>query len=202
MGYGELSARIPLLLEGIIEGGKRVKTIVKDLKEFARRSPPELTDMVDLNKAAKTAVGLVSNLIKKSTDHFLAHYQEDIPLMQGNTQRIEQVVINLLVNACQSLPDKQKAVSLSTEYDGESKCAVVEILDEGEGMSPEVLQRIKDPFFTTKRDSGGTGLGLAISDRLVSDHGGTMVFKSSVGEGTTVTLAFPVNAQTEEKPEC
>jgi signal transduction histidine kinase len=66
-------------------------------------------------------------------------------------------------------------------------------------MSPEVLQQIKDPFFTTKRDTGGTGLGLAMSDRIVMDHGGRMVFESAVGQGTSVKVCFPVSSGLKEK---
>jgi len=198
MSYPELSKRIPLLLSGITEGTRRVKTIVHDLKEFARQSPPELTDMVDVNKVAKIAVGLVSNLIKKSTSHFSAVYESDIPLVQGNIQRIEQVIINVLVNACQSLTDNEQAVGVSTAYNRESDCVVMEVRDEGKGMSPEVLQRIKDPFFTTKRETGGTGLGLAISDRIITDHSGTMVFDSIEGNGTTVTISLPVSLGLKE----
>ena len=194
LSYPELRERMPVLLSGIIEGGKRVKTIVRDLKEFARQSPPELTDMVDMNKATRTAVGLVSNLIKKSTNRFSEDYQPGIPDIKGNTQRIEQVIINLLVNACQAVPDKDKPISIKTRYDDESKRVVLVIRDQGEGMSPDVLKRIRDPFFTTKRERGGTGLGLAISDRIVSDHGGSMAFEAAPGKGTAVTVALPVDS--------
>ncbi|MBW1895965.1 MAG: PAS domain S-box protein [Deltaproteobacteria bacterium] len=201
MSYEELGNRIPLLLSGIVEGAQRVKTIVNDLKEFSRLSPPELIDMVDINDATKAAIGLVFNLIKKSTKHFSVDYESNMPSIKGNTQRIEQVLINLLVNACQSLANNQKSISVSTTHDSKLECAVVEICDQGKGMSPEELERIKDPFFTTKRDTGGTGLGLAISDRIVSDHGGKLVFDSTVGAGTTVKVLLPVSSQKQEEAE-
>lgn len=190
-------------MSGITDGAKRVKAIVSDLKEFARQSRPELRDMVNVNKAVKTAVGLVSNLMRKSTNRFSALYEPDVPLVKGNIQRIEQVIINLLVNACQALSDNQQAIAISTAYDGELDCVVVEIQDEGEGMSPEILQRIKDPFFTTKRESGGTGLGLAISEKIITDHGGTMVFDSVLGQGTSVKVSLPVGSEPkyESRPE-
>lgn len=195
VNYGELRERIPLILSGIVEGGKRVKAIVRDLKEFARQSPPKLADSVDINEVTRTAVGLVGNLINKSTNKFSEDYGPGIPAVKGNAQRVEQIVINLLVNACQSLSDKGKSISVSTGYDPESDRAVIRIHDEGEGMSPEVLKRLKDPFFTTKRETGGTGLGLAISERIVADHGGDMVFDSEVGLGTTVTVSIPVQCR-------
>lgn len=203
MSYTQLSERIPLLLSGITDGAKRVKAIVSDLKEFTRQSRPELRDMVNVNKAVKTAVGLVSNLMRKSTNRFSALYEPDVPLVKGSIQRIEQVIINLLVNACQALSDNQQAIAISTAYDSELDCVVVEIQDEGEGMSPEILQRIKDPFFTTKRESGGTGLGLAISEKIITDHRGTMVFDSVLGQGTSVKVSLPVSSEPkhESRPE-
>ena len=197
MDYNELSGRIPLLLSAITEGAKRVKTIVTDLKEFARQSAPEFTDQVDINKVTKTAVGLVSNTVRKSTNRFSQTYAPSIPLVKGNVHRIEQVLINLLVNASQAITDGVQAVAVSTAHDQASGCVVVEIRDEGMGMSRAVLQQIKDPFFTTKRDTGGTGLGLAMSDRIITDHGGKMTFRSVVGQGTTVRVCFPVNSTLE-----
>jgi polar amino acid transport system substrate-binding protein len=194
MSYTKLSERIPLLVSGITEGAKRVKAIVGDLKEFARQSPPELKDMVNVNMAVRTAVGLVSNLVRKSTSRFSTAYEPDLPMVKGNIQRMEQVIINLLVNACQALSDNRQDILVSTAYDSTSDCILVEIRDGGEGMTPEVLQRIRDPFFTTKRDSGGTGLGLAISDKIITDHGGAMRFESVSGKGTSVKVFFPVTS--------
>ncbi|RLC26687.1 MAG: histidine kinase, partial [Deltaproteobacteria bacterium] len=197
MSYTQLEERVPLLLKDIKEGAMRVKRIVEDLKDFARQGPSDLTDMVDVNSTIKAAVGLVSNQIKKSTDYFEVEYGLDIPKFKGNTQRIEQVIINLLVNACQALPDKERSIQISTAYDKESSNVLVQVRDQGVGMSAEVLQRIKDPFFTTNRESGGTGLGLVISERIIEDHCGTMKLDSSPGKGTTVTVSLPANPSSE-----
>lgn len=197
MNYTQLQERVPLLLKDIKEGAMRVKRIVEDLKDFARQGPSDLTDMVDVNSTIKAAVGLVSNQIKKSTDYFEVEYGPDIPKFKGNTQRIEQVIINLLVNACQAIPDKERSIQISTAYDKEASNVLVHVSDQGVGMSAEVLQRIKDPFFTTNRESGGTGLGLAISERIIEDHGGTMKLDSSPGKGTTVRVNLPANPSSE-----
>jgi len=197
MSYTQLEERMPLLLKDIKEGAMRVKRIVEDLKDFARQGPFDLTAMVDVNSTIKAAVGLVSNQIKKSTDYFEVEYGLDIPKFKGNTQRIEQVIINLLVNACQALPDKERSIQISTAYDKESSNVLVQVRDQGVGMSAEVLQRIKDPFFTTNRESGGTGLGLVISERIIEDHCGTMKLDSSPGKGTTVTVSLPANPSSE-----
>ncbi|WP_207681775.1 cache domain-containing protein [Desulfonema magnum] len=191
MDYTRIRERIPFLLSSIEDGVRRVKEIVTDLKDFARDKPAEMSDVIHVNDVTQKAIGLVSNLIKKSTDNFSTHYTADLPAFRGNAQRIEQVVINLLVNACQSLRDSQGAISVSTGYDAESECVFIHIRDEGTGIPQDVIQRITDPFFTTKRDSGGTGLGLAISERIMQDHCGTLEFISASGKGTTVRACFP-----------
>jgi signal transduction histidine kinase len=173
------------------ESAGRVKTIVSDLKDFARQNPGEMADWVDLNQVAKKAAGLVANLIKKSAQDFTAQYAPELPRFTGNTQRMEQVVINLLVNACQAVAGRHKGITLATGVDRENGSVFLEVRDEGVGMPADVLRRIKDPFFTTKRDSGGTGLGLSISDRIVQAHGGALTFVSRPGQGTTARIAIP-----------
>lgn len=202
MDYSRLRERIPLLLANISDGAERVKTIVGELKDFARQGPSEMVDHVEINPIVAKAVGLVGNLIKRSTHHFSAQYGPDIPRFKGNSQKIGQVVINLLVNACQALPDPEQAIRLTTAYEASAGQVVIEVTDEGCGMPEEVLQRIRNPFFTTKRESGGTGLGLAIADRIVEDHGGAMRFTSTVSKGTTarvcLTVTGPVSSHQKE----
>ena len=192
MDYSRLRERIPLLVANISDGAERVKTIVGELKDFARQGPSEMVDQVEINPIVAKAVGLVGNLIKRSTHHFSAQYGPDIPRFKGNSQKIGQVVINLLVNACQALPEPERAIRLTTTYEASDGQVVIEVTDEGCGMSEDVLQRIRNPFFTTKRESGGTGLGLAIADRIVEDHGGSMRFISAVNQGTAVRVCLPV----------
>jgi PAS domain S-box-containing protein len=192
MDYSRLRERIPLLLTNISDGAVRVKTIVGELKDFARQGPAEMVDLVEINPIVAKAVGLVGNLIKRSTHHFSAQYGLDIPRFKGNSQKISQVVINLLVNACQALPNPERAVRLTTAYEASAGQVVIEVTDEGCGMPEEVLQKIRNPFFTTKRESGGTGLGLAIADRIVEDHDGSMHFASTVSKGTTARVYLPV----------
>jgi PAS domain S-box-containing protein len=194
MSYSQLRERVPVLLSDIEDGAMRVKGIVGDLKDFARQTPSEMNDVVDINTAVSKAIALVKNLIKKSTNHFLVDYGENLPQFKGNAQRVEQVVINLLVNSCQALKDSEQSLKVTTGHNKKLSKLVVEIRDKGAGMPPEVLKRIKDPFFTTKRDDGGTGLGLSISDRIIQDHDGTMEFSSQSNKGTTVKVSLPITS--------
>jgi len=120
---------------------------------------------------------------------------QSLPAVTGHPQRLEQVVINLVQNACQALSNPEGTVSILTRPDPFHNMVCIEIRDEGVGILPEISRRICDPFFTTRRESGGTGLGLSISSRIVSEHGGTMSFDSMPGKGTTVTVALPVNSR-------
>lgn len=199
LNYFQLRNRVPLLLSDIIDGAQRVKSIVNDLKDFARQTPSEIIDDVDCNDVVKKSVGLVANLIKKSTSRFSVSYGKDIPHFKGNIQRIEQVVINLLVNACHALQDSGQSIQVRVYYDMDSEENIIEVADQGQGMPPEVLERVKDPFFTTKRNTGGTGLGLSISDRIIQDHNGHLDFISVSGKGTTARICLPVHTSQNDQ---
>ncbi len=192
MSWTQIRKRVPLFLSDIADGARRVKDIVSELKDFARQSPLEMKDRVDVDHVVRKAVRLVSNLIKKSTKRFSVNHGAEIPGFTGNERQVEQVVVNTLVNACQSLQNDRQAITVSTRWEEEPGAVVIQVEDQGAGMPPEVLERIKDPFFTTKRNSGGTGLGLSISDRIVKDHRGAMEFVSEPGRGTAVTIRFPL----------
>lgn len=191
MAYVHLRERMPKLLNFSQEGVDRVKRIVGDLKDFSGQKPSELRETVYLNRVVDKSVGLVSSLIKKATDNFTVEYEENLPTLQGNSQRLGQVVINLVVNGCQALSDPSQSLTIRTGYLEESEEIFFEVQDQGAGMNETVLARITDPFFTTKRDSSGTGLGLSISDTIVRNHGGRLDFRSKPGEGTLVTVLLP-----------
>jgi polar amino acid transport system substrate-binding protein len=184
-----------MLLVEMEESAGRIKRIVDDLKDFARLDGADLREPVDLNEAVRASVRLVGNAIKNATDHFTLDLAADLPPFVGSLQRIEQVVVNLIMNACQALPDKSKGITVTTGYDSFHGTCTVQVHDQGRGIPPEILPRIIDPFFTTKRESGGTGLGLSICMRIVKSYGGTLEFHSAPGAGTTVTLSLPVEKE-------
>jgi PAS domain S-box-containing protein len=190
--YAEMRDRIPRLLSGISEGSKRISEIVEDLRGFLRRDASDMNQSVDLNAVLRSAISLLSNMINKSTSHFSVNYGNNLPKLRGNSHRLEQVIINLIQNACQALSDTRKGISLSTSYDEKVSGIVLKVQDEGVGIPPDVLPHITDPFFTTRSNSGGIGLGLSISSRIVKEHGGTIAFSSEPGKGTTAEITLPV----------
>lgn len=193
--YQEIREELPFLFTEMFESACRIKRIVNDLKDFSRQDVPTVLEPVDLNKAVRASIRLANNTIKSSTNKFSVSYAQQLPTFQGNLHRIEQVIVNLLLNACQSLPDKNSGVEISTTYDSDRQSCVIRVKDEGCGISEENLSHITDPFFTTKRESNGTGLGLSLSHRIIKDYSGTLEFSSEVNKGTTISVYLPVNVE-------
>lgn len=195
LAYRRIRQELPQMLDEMQDGARRIKRIVEDLKDFARQDDAALMEPLDLNQVARAAVRLVDRSLRTATNRFEAEYAEPLPLVRGNSQRIEQVLVNLLLNACQALTDQNRGVFLRTFIDHTTNSVGVSVRDEGCGIAPEHLDRLTDPFFTTKRESGGTGLGLSVSAGIVKEHGGSLLFASPPGQGTTVTLLLPIVAE-------
>lgn len=190
--YSRMRDEVPQMLVDMSDGAARIKRIVEDLKDYARQDSVVRREPFDLNAVAQAAVRLVDTSLRRATTCFEAIYCTPLPQVSGNALRIEQVVVNLLINACQALPSNERGIFLATGYDLEAGEVRLTIRDEGIGIPPESLGRLTDPFFTTKRESGGTGLGLSISAGIVQEHGGSLRFDSPPGQGTTATLTLPL----------
>lgn len=174
-----------------MESAIRIKRIVDDLKTFSRQDSIDMSEIVDINSSINAAVRLTTNLVKKSTDHFNVELDNNLLQIKGNLQRMEQVLINLIQNACYALETKKDGIFVRTKFDENEYKIIIEVQDEGCGMESETLKKITDPFFTTRRESGGTGIGLSISARIVEEHGGKLEFKSKPGSGTLARITFP-----------
>ena len=197
LSYSRMRDEIPLMLDEMLDGAHRIRRIVGDLKDFARQGSTDLSEVVDLNSVVDTAIRLVDNSIRNATFQFDVTLGIGLPTVQGNAQRIEQVVINLILNACQALRSPTEGISVRTYYDADEtgmQQVVLEVRDQGQGIESDAINQLTDPFFTTKRESGGTGLGLSVSAGIVSEHGGRLVFDSKPGEGTTVRMILPVES--------
>jgi len=168
----------------------RVGRIVSDLLAFSRRSKPQRAP-ADLNRLVKTTLSLVQHKMKLSNVEVRTDLRESLPAVQCDSSQIQQVVLNLMLNAAEATQTKaDRWVSVSTAG-GEGEVWLT-VSDNGEGIPPENLARIFDPFFTTKSDGKGVGLGLAVSYGIVQAHGGDIEVKSKVGEGTTFVVYLPL----------
>jgi signal transduction histidine kinase/FixJ family two-component response regulator len=194
LSYSRIRDEIPRLHSEVIDAAHRIRVIVEDLKEFVNQEDAEGKEDLDLNEIVRKAVRLIANVIINSTSRVHVSYGEGLPTVRGIFGRIEQVVVNLLLNACQALPKTECGIFVSTRFDDRRNRTVLEIRDEGVGIGPEDLSRLTDPFYTTRRQSGGTGLGLSVSARIVKEHCVELNFSSVPGEGTVVTLKLPVSS--------
>ncbi len=197
--YTEMRASMPTLIHDVHDGALRIERIINDLKDFARPRQAGHAQL-QLNQSVQRAVRLLTHLIKQRTDSFRVALGEDVPPLCGDAQQVEQIAVNLIVNALEALPDKCKAVTVSTYFDAKQHCAVLQVRDEGIGIAQEHLARLCDPFFTTKQASGGTGLGLAITSSLVRAHNARIDFTSHLGQGTQVRVAFACTEQQVAAP--
>jgi signal transduction histidine kinase len=184
----------------LVRASERIKALVSELKDFARQDQEDLRERTDVNAVVRSAVSLLGPIIRKSTRRFSEAYAAELPAVRGQGRRLEQVVMNLLSNACQALRDSEKAVSVSTRLLAERGAVQIVVRDEGVGIPAENLGRITDPFFTTKHDTGGTGLGLSISRKIVERYNGTLEFTSKVNEGTAAVVTLPVLANGTTTP--
>lgn len=176
------------LIAESLDGAGRVRRIVQDLKSFSRVDQPEMA-LVNLNEALETTINIAWNEIK----YVAALNREfgDIPDILCFPQQLNQVFLNLLVNAAHAMEDRHGSITVRTWSDGVH--VYVAVVDSGCGMPEEIRQRIFEPFFTTKAVGKGTGLGLSISYDIVRKHGGEITVESEVGTGTTFTVQLPVS---------
>ncbi|WP_394171053.1 transporter substrate-binding domain-containing protein [Saccharospirillum alexandrii] len=191
LDYRRIRHEIPYIINEMNEGAQRIKRIVNDLRDFARQEATDAIEPMNLNDVVSTAVRLLDVTIRGYTNRFSLILDPYLPSMLGHPQRIEQVVINLIINACQSLPDDQHGVKVETRIDHIRQRIVLSVHDEGCGIEPDAMPNLTDPFFTTKREQGGTGLGLSVSAGIIKAYDGTMKFHSRPGEGTRVDVTFP-----------
>ncbi|MDA3903494.1 MAG: PAS domain S-box protein [Desulfuromusa sp.] len=190
--YRDALSEIPILLPSIHDSAQRIKRIVNDLRDFSRQDSSASDEAVDLNQVVHSSVRLVNNAIKKATDYFTQDLAKTLPAVRGVAGRLDQVVINLLLNACQALENRSQTISISTDYDVNMEQVRVVVVDAGCGMTAAVLEHIFEPFVTTKRKQGGTGLGLSVSARIIKEHHGELKFTSVPGDGTRATISLPV----------
>jgi len=194
MSYAETIDKINHSIDGILEGTKRIEKIIKGLTNYSRHDTGEMSQYVNVNRIIELAIVILGNTIKNSTKHFYKILSGNLSKVKGNSQQLEQVLINLINNACQSLVSREESITITTTEN--PKNVIIKIEDKGIGIEEQYINHIMDPFFTTKRDSGGTGLGLSISYNIIERHGGKLIIESEKDKGTAATIFLP--KKTEE----
>lgn len=175
------------LLEKIAKQTFRASEIVNSLLNFSRTSPTDFVDL-DLNRVIRETATLVEHQFAKTGVVTVMTLTDTLPSVRGNSGKLQQVFLNLFINARDAMPN---GGTLSIRTWTETGFAHVEIADTGQGIPSEHLSRIYDPFFTTKAPKKGTGLGLAITYGIVQEHNGVIEVESTVNTGTRFRLEFP-----------
>jgi signal transduction histidine kinase/DNA-binding response OmpR family regulator len=195
INYDEIRSRIPLLLTGITDSADRVNMLIARMREFAYEKSDEVIQDIAINEVVNASVSLTTGLINQSTKEFDLSLEEDLPCVRGNFKNFQQAFVNVIQNACDALESRNDKIFISTGYAGETKEVQIVIRDEGRGIAAEDLPKIIEPFFTTRRTERAMGLGLFSTHALISEHGGTLRFKSGEDRGTCVTISLPANIE-------
>ncbi|MCA1793545.1 MAG: two component system sensor protein, partial [Desulfobacteraceae bacterium] len=198
MAYPDLRNRIQLMLAAILDSSTRIKQIISDLKDFSRPADSANENMdqqIDINQVVEKSMDLTHTVLKKTTPRVTVIYGKNLPQVSGDFQKLQQVVINLLVNAAQALESSDQAITVTTGTNQHKNVVFIDICDTGPGVAPEILEKITEPFFTTRRDDGGTGLGLFISEKIISDLQGILEFSSEPGRGLTASIRLPCSGK-------
>lgn len=190
---------IPTLMAESGEGIVRVRHIVQDLKDFSRVDANQEWVWADLHRGIDSTLNIVSNEVKYKAD-VIKEYG-DIPDIQCLPLQINQVVMNLIVNAAHAIGDERGRITVRTGRDGDDH-VWLEIGDNGSGIAPDTVSRIFDPFFTTKAVGKGTGLGLSLAYGIVQKHSGRIDVDTALGQGTRFRVRLPIrhSAATEDPP--
>jgi hypothetical protein len=176
------------LLDKIARQTFRASEIVNSLLNFSRTSTTELTEL-DLNRLIRETVGLIEHQLSSVAVRTEFRFEDPLPPIRGNTGKLQQVFLNLFLNARDAM-DKGGVLTVRTW--SADATVYAEVRDTGQGIPSENLSRIYDPFFTTKAAKKGTGLGLSVSYGIVREHGGAIEVDSQPGEGTRFQLGFPM----------
>ncbi|HIJ87306.1 MAG TPA: HAMP domain-containing histidine kinase [Desulfuromonadales bacterium] len=181
---------MPPVIQGISDSAFRLNQFVSHLAELTGRGATAASRDVDLNRLISLCASMAHHQICVHTSSFCLDLEPDLPVLAGNAEQMQQLILNLLMNALISLPDRSCAVVLSTSYNRATDSVQMRVQDEGVGISTDILPDILKPFFSTWSEYGCMGLGLNVADQIIRDHGGELAIDSELGKGTTMIVTF------------
>ena len=215
--YRDFLTDIRQLLDDMEHGSERITGIVSQLKTYVRGHEEPEKRPEDFPEAVRRVVTLVGKEMDRTVRRFVVDVPDDLPHVVMHSGKIEQVLVNLLLNASQAVDKDDSVVELRARVvertpgkddakrigKGPELGVEVRVRDNGCGVRPEVRERMFDPFFTTKEPDQGTGLGLSIAQRIIEEHGGRIEVESTPGEGTEFRFVLPVRsgAKTPDEPD-
>jgi PAS domain S-box-containing protein len=184
-------------LKDIEHQTKRCRSIIKSLLEFSRASRGDEFTLTDINVAIEESLKLTLPQAEKSNVTLVKRLSQSLPKIAGNSDQLQQVFVNLIVNAVQAMPEGG-TLTVNSAIGLDPKTVKVCFTDTGVGISADDLDKIFEPFFTTKKMGEGSGLGLSVSYGLIKDHGGEIQVESKEGEGSTFTVILPIFDDTDD----
>lgn len=197
LGYAQLAIRqldkdnpLQKNLQIIEKETRRCKSIIENLMKFARAEKAEFAAL-NVNEAVENALAIVNHQLSMNRITITTNLASDLPLVFGNANQLEQVVMNILINAQQAMKGNKGEVSVVTKSN-KNQFVEICIKDTGPGIPPDIQNKIFEPFFTTKKAGEGTGLGLSVSYGIIKEHQGDIQIKSSPSNGTLFTISLPV----------
>ena len=197
LGFAQLAKECPRLpqqagqdLDKIVTAALHAREVIKKLMLFARQEPPKMS-RIDLNALVRDGLYFIESRCLREGIHLIFQLSERMPQVTADPSQIHQVLINLVVNAIQAMPDGG-TLAISTHAD--DKFVYLQIRDTGVGMDPEIAKLIFTPFFTTKGIGQGTGLGLSVVHGILADHGGSVDVKSTLGQGSCFEVRLPTHS--------
>lgn len=188
---------IPSLLGECREGVTRVRKIVQDLKDFSRVDSNQEWQFADLHQGLDSTLNIAFNEIKYRAD-VIKEYG-DLPQVECLPSQLNQVFMNLMVNAAHAMGENRGRITLRTGQAADAQSVWIEVADNGSGIPAEIRDKIFDPFFTTKPIGKGTGLGLSLAYGIISKHGGRIELDSETGRGSTFRIVLPVHQPSPEQ---
>lgn len=189
--YDFLADNLVQLIADMDMAAHRVAKTVSDLKNFSRQSNVAEKAPLQINTAVRNAMRLAQTTLRTSSVDVELHLGEDLPDIDGNLQSIEQIVLNILINAVQSIDHDQGIIIVTTGFRNQDGRVFIRVADNGRGISDAIADKIFLPFITDKQSEGGTGLGLSVSYSMVKSHEGEIVFDTTPGSGTSFTVLLP-----------
>ncbi|MEK6776268.1 MAG: PAS domain S-box protein [bacterium] len=177
----------------IIHQTERIAKLIQQLMDFARDTRPSF-ESTDIHQVIDNILTLVRHQLKKNNITLAADLNDSVPKIVADPNQLQQVFLNIIINAIQAMPDGGR-LGIETSADKDEESVRIRISDTGHGIPKEYVSNIFNPFFTTKEVGQGTGLGLAVSHRIIENHRGKIEVESRVHEGTCFTVILPIHAK-------
>ena len=200
MKYTDFRQDLVTILDNVEHGSIRINDFIAYLKDFIQLQDSVKEEWIDLNKVIDNAISIVSVQLRQRVKQFNKNIPDNLPQIWSDSKALEQILINLLVNASEASENKDLTIELNVNVNRDwLSRTVLEVKDNGNGMDEAVVKKIFNPFFTTKSHAKGTGLGLYVCKGLVERLNGKLEVDSLPGKGSTFRLLLPGKDRRSQK---